>query len=87
VKLNQTHHEEVPLSRAAPRLHKVTSNQHSRRTTLDTVVELAELVRDLHQSLESYAPMWYTEKMNDQIRNTLAAADWAYQALTDRRQA
>jgi hypothetical protein len=36
--------------------------------------ELAELVRDLHQLLESQAPLWYTEKMDARLSESLAAA-------------
>ena len=85
VKLNRTYREDVPLRSATPRLHKVKSNQRSGQTALDTVVELADLVRDLHQSLESYAPMWYTKTMDDRIRETLAAADSALHASVNRR--
>jgi hypothetical protein len=33
--------------------------------------ELAELVRDLHELLESYAPTWYTEDLDTRVRKTL----------------
>jgi hypothetical protein len=32
----------------------------------------AELLRDLHKLLESYAPTWYTEDVDTRIRETLA---------------
>jgi hypothetical protein len=34
--------------------------------------ELAELIRDLHELLESYAPSWYTEDLDTRVRDTLA---------------
>jgi hypothetical protein len=33
---------------------------------------MAELLRDLHKLLESYAPTWYTEDVDTRIRATLA---------------
>jgi hypothetical protein len=33
--------------------------------------ELAELIRDLHELLESYAPSWYTEDLDTRVRDTL----------------
>jgi hypothetical protein len=33
---------------------------------------MAELLRDLHKLLESYAPTWYTEDVDTRIRETLA---------------
>jgi hypothetical protein len=33
---------------------------------------MAELLRDLHKLLESYAPTWYTEDVDRRIRETLA---------------
>jgi hypothetical protein len=39
------------------------------------VAELAQLVRELHQSLEDYAPVWFTQAIDDRIREKLAAAE------------
>jgi hypothetical protein len=39
-------------------------------------MELAELVRDLHQLLASHAPLWYTEKLDARVSESLAAASW-----------
>jgi hypothetical protein len=40
--------------------------------TLEQVAEeLAELIRDLHELLESYAPAWYTEDLDTRVRDTL----------------
>lgn len=33
--------------------------------------ELAELIRDLHELLETYAPLWYTEDLDIRVRGTL----------------
>jgi len=33
--------------------------------------ELAELIRDLHELLESYAPSWYTEDLDTRVCDTL----------------
>lgn len=82
---DQTYREHDRMSSATPGFHKARSNQGSGLTAVDTVVELAELVHELHQSLKSYAPMWYTKMMDDRIRETLAAADSALQASVNRR--
>ena len=82
---DRTYREDNCTSGATTVFHDGRNNHDAGNNPLDAIVELAELVRDLHQSLESYAPMWYSDKMDDRIRETLAAADWAYQALTDRR--
>lgn len=81
---NQTYRDDKSMSRATLGLHKAKSSQSSAHRAVDTVLELAELVRDLHQSLESYAPMWYTKEMDDRVRETLAGADSAFQASADR---
>lgn len=39
--------------------------------------ELAELLRELHQSLQDFAPTWYTQAMDDRIRERLVAAERA----------
>lgn len=33
--------------------------------------ELAGIIRDLHQLLESYAPWWYTEDMDTRVRGAV----------------
>ena len=35
------------------------------------VEELAELIRDLQELLESYAPTWYTQELDTRVRETL----------------
>ena len=44
----------------------------TRLTPEQVAEELAELIRDLHELLKSYAPSWYTEDLDNRIRNTLA---------------
>jgi hypothetical protein len=36
------------------------------------VHQMVELLRDVHNLLESYAPIWYTEEMDTRLRKTLA---------------
>ena len=40
-----------------------------------SVDELAELLRDLHQLLESYAPQWYSAQLDSRVRKMLARVD------------
>ena len=40
-----------------------------------SVDELAELLRDLHQLLESYAPQWYSSQLDSRVRKMLARID------------
>lgn len=40
-----------------------------------SVDELTELLRDLHQLLESYAPQWYPEQLDSRVREMLARVD------------
>ena len=57
-------------------LHRAgTNGRLGRRPPATTLTELAEMVRKLRQSLEDYAPAWYTKTMDDRIREMLAAAD------------
>lgn len=44
----------------------------TRLTPEQVAEELAELIRDLHELLESYAPSWYSEDLNSRVFNTLA---------------
>jgi len=37
--------------------------------------ECAELIRDLHQLLQSYSPAWYTEEMDARMQSALADVD------------
>lgn len=48
--------------------------------------ELAELTRDLHQLLLSYAPTWYKEGMDDRVRKVLGVADSTLHSLRQPRQ-
>jgi len=43
----------------------------TRLTPEQVAEELAELIRDLHELLESYAPSWYTEDLDKRVRDTL----------------
>jgi hypothetical protein len=36
------------------------------------VEELAALIRDLQELLESYAPTWYTQEFDTRVRETLS---------------
>ena len=48
-------------------------NDLSDRLTPEQVAEeLAELIRDLHELLESYAPSWYTQDLDTRVCDTLA---------------
>jgi hypothetical protein len=44
----------------------------TRLTPEQVAEELTELIRDLHELLESYAPTWYTEGLHSRVRDTLA---------------
>ena len=64
--------------------HQVGSNGRLGHRSPETMLtELAELVRELHRSLEDYAPAWYTNTMDDRIREMLAAADCSRSASHD----
>ena len=58
--------------------HKKETWQVSGRDRLETAVkDLAEVVRSLHQLLQSYGPIWYTGETDARLRNALAEADSA----------
>ena len=42
---------------------------------LKSVQELASVLRSLHQLLLDYAPPWYTNNLDDRLREVLANAD------------
>jgi hypothetical protein len=44
----------------------------TRLTPEQAAEELAELIRDLHELLGSYAPSWYTEDLDTRVFDTLA---------------
>jgi len=44
----------------------------TRLTPEQVAEELAELIRDLHELLESYAPSWYPQDLDTRVRDTLA---------------
>jgi hypothetical protein len=48
-----------------------SSRARTRLTPEQVAEELAELIRDLHELLESYAPSWYTEDLDTRVRDTL----------------
>jgi len=51
----------------------------------DTLLsELAELLSELHQTLQDYAPTWYTQTMDHRIREKLAVAQRLSAGLQDR---
>ena len=57
-------------------LRRAAKNSPYTRSASNTALsELAELLRELHQSLQDYAPVWYTQAMDDRIREKLAAAE------------
>lgn len=85
--INQIQREPHSVSRATPGLHKTIRSRAPAHITPKTLVaDLAELVRDLHELLESYAPLWYTHKMDSRVSKTLAAADQALCTSAHRRQ-
>jgi hypothetical protein len=58
--------------------HKKETRQVTGRDGLETAVkDLAEVVRSLHQLLQSYGPIWYTGETDVRLRNALAEADSA----------
>lgn len=44
----------------------------TRLTPEQVAEELAELIRDLHELLESYAPSWYTQDLDTRVCDALA---------------
>ena len=66
--------------------HKKEIRQVSGRDGLETAVrDLAEVVRSLHQLLESYGPIWYTRETDARLRNALAEADSALRSCIIQR--
>ena len=66
--------------------HKRETGQVSGRDGLETAVkDLAEVVRSLHQLLQSYGPIWYTGKTDARLRNALAEADSALRSCIIQR--
>ena len=62
---------------------KKETRQVSARDGLETAMkDLAEVVRSLHQLLQSYGPIWYTGKTDARLRNALAEADSALRSCT-----
>lgn len=50
----------------------------SRQTTpKPSAREMAALIRDLHQLLESYAPQWYSAQIDSRVRKLLAKVEGA----------
>jgi hypothetical protein len=80
---NHTYREDEGMSSATPGLQRAKSNKGSGYIAVDTVSDLADLVRDLHQLLESYAPVWYTEKTDSRVRAMLVTADRALRTAAD----
>jgi hypothetical protein len=54
-----------------------SSEQPSRESVLK---EIAKVIADLHQLLQSYSPAWYTEEMDARMRKALAEANSALAA-------
>jgi hypothetical protein len=70
--------ERIEMTSAIPGLHRAKRRLASKRAARKPVVEeLVDLVRDLHQLLENYAPRWYTEQLDTRLSKALAAADSA----------
>ena len=66
--------------------HKKETGQVSGRDGLETAVkDLAEVVRNLHQLLQSYGPVWYTGEADARLRNALAEADSALRSCIIQR--
>jgi hypothetical protein len=66
--------------------HKKETRQVSGRDGLETAVkDLAEVVRSLHQLLQSYGPAWYTGETDARLRNALAEADSALRSCIVQR--
>ena len=66
--------------------HKKATRQVSGRDGLETAVkDLAEVVRSLHQLLQSYGPIWYTGETDARLRNALAEADSALRSCIIQR--
>ena len=66
--------------------HKKETGQVSGRDRLETAVkDLTEVVRSLHQSLQSYGPIWYTGETDARLRNALAEADSALRSCVIQR--
>lgn len=65
-------------------LHQVGDHYLYTRPSADkSLVELAELLRELHQSLQDYGPIWFTQELNTRIRKKLAAAERARAAFQE----
>ena len=76
---SRKHSEMITLS---DDLHNLQSGPASAEASSKlAVVELVDLVRDLHKLLEDYAPRWYTEDMENRVRETLAKAEGAADKL------
>ena len=70
--------EQDALTSGTPNLGKVKESTVSAQMSPKPVPEeLAELVRELHDLLRSYSPMWYTEDMDARVCATLARVEWA----------
>jgi DNA-binding NarL/FixJ family response regulator len=54
----------------SPRANKL--NQPSKRRAIHS--GQTELIRDLHELLESYAPMWYSDELDARVREMLTKA-------------
>ena len=81
MRVDQTYRQHDSVSSATPGLHQDRRRGDLQSTTSDEVVaELVAVVRELHQLLGSYAPFWYTKKMQDRMSDILAAADWVPQS-------
>jgi len=73
---DQTCRELDNMSSATPGFREGKRTGDSQHMTSDEVVaELVALVRELHELLGSYAPVWYTRMLDDRMSEILAAAD------------
>ena len=86
VSTNQIRREPHSARGASLGLHKTIRGRATAHTMPEALVaELAELVRDLHELLESYAPPWYTQKMDSRVSIALGAADHVLCTSAERR--
>jgi hypothetical protein len=82
VSFDQTCRELDNMSSATPGFREGQRTVDSHHMTSDEVVaELVALVRELHELVGSYAPVWYTETMDDRMSRILAATNPVSQGL------
>ena len=71
---------------AAPGFNRTKIRRGPRQPAPRVVItKLSDLVGELHELLESYAPVWYTSTLEKRVRTTLTSADGVLPALAERR--